>query len=104
MSRIVPAGVGEADDSPALPILPEDASEMGDAVAELNRSINALSKLSGNLGTNSDYGPVTDLLKQVLLGQATIIAFLRDKPKRWQFDFMRHPNGDVERILAREAK
>lgn len=103
MSRIVPVGVGEPDDAPPLTLLPEDASDMGDAVAELNRSINALEKMSADLNRNPDMSGVTAILTRILNGQTVLMNLLKAKKdvREWEFHMLRHPNGDVETIRAK---
>jgi DNA mismatch repair ATPase MutS len=80
-------------------LLPEDASDMLDAVAELNRTINALSQLSGGLNKNPD---LTALLGKIVAGQAAILDLLKTKKdvRQWEFDMFRHPNGDLEKVRA----
>lgn len=107
MSRVIAQGAGAPDEGPALVLLPEDESEMLDAVAELNKSINAVSRLASSF-TAPDNSALTTLIARVIQGQAAVLdqlkALQNKRPHDWDFHIIRHPNGDAETIRARAIK
>ena len=108
MSRVIQAksAVVEYSDTPPIPILPEDTSDVLDAIDEMQLTLNALKDAIGAPKTDNSAALLQGIVSAIAAGNRALMEKL-DKPTtpaHWKFKVVRDSYGDLDYVDAREVE